>query len=127
VKRILVLVAIALMINTAYAQEDQTELEVVLPDHAQKCVLPASPDKIPDEATLEELKLAKADVSEFQVKIGEFRACLQKAEEDPDNTPGNRQAIVASFNYSVEMEERVANRFNEAVREYKDRQAAAGG
>jgi hypothetical protein len=115
------------MINTAYAQEDQAGLEVVLPDDAQKCVLPASPDKIPDEATLDELKLAKAQVGEFQEKIIEFRVCLQKAEEDPDNTPGNRQAIVASYNYSVEMEERVANRFNEAVREYKERQAAAGG
>jgi hypothetical protein len=127
VKRILVLVAIALMINTAYGQEDPEDLEVVLPDDAQKCVLPASPDKIPDEATLEELKLAKAQIGEFQEKIGIFRACLQEAEEDPDNTTGNKQAIVASYNYSVEMEERVANRFNDAVREYKERQAAAGG
>ena len=126
-KRLLVLVAIALMINTAYAQEDPAELEVVLPDDAQKCVLPASPDKIPEEATLDELKLAKAQVGAFQESIGKFRECLQKAEEDPDNTAGNRQAIVASYNYSVEMEERVANRFNDAVREYKERQAAAGG
>ena len=126
-KRILVLVAAALLINTTYAQEDAAQYEVVLPDDAQKCVLPASPDKIPEEATLEDLKLAKAQIGEFQEKIGEFRACLQKAEEDPDNTPGNKQAIVASYNYSVEMEERVALRFNDAVREYKERQAAAGG
>ena len=46
---------------------------------------------------------------------------------NPDNTPGNKQAIVESYNYSVEMEERVANRFNEAVRDYKERQAAAKG
>ena len=127
-KRILFLVAIAFTINVAYAQEDDAaQYEVVLPDDAQKCVLPASPDKIPEEATLEELKMAKAQVGAFQESIMAFRACLQKAEEDPDNTPGNRQAIVASYNYSVEMEERVANRFNEAVRDYKERQAAANG
>jgi hypothetical protein len=127
VKRVLVLLAAASLLNTSFAQTDDAEIEVVLPDDAQKCVLPASPDKIPEEATLDELKAAKAQVGEFQVKIEEFRACLQKAEENPDNTAGNKQAIVNSFNYSVEMEERVANRFNEAVREYKERQAAAGG
>lgn len=126
-KRVLVLFAAASLLNTSFAQTDSAEIEVVLPDDAQKCVLPASPDKIPEEATLDDLKAAKAQVGEFQVKIEEFRACLQKAEENPDNTAGNKQAIVNSFNYSVEMEERVANRFNEAVREYKERQAAAGG
>ena len=126
-KRTLFLALTAFMINTAYAQEDTAEFDVVLPDEAQKCVLPASPDKIPDEATLDELKLAKAQVGAFQEKIGEFRECLQQAEENPDNTAGNRQAIVASYNYSVEMEERVATRFNDAVREYKERQASAGG
>jgi len=126
VKRVLVLLAAAFVLNTTLAQEDMAENEVVLPYDAQKCILPASPDKIPDEATLDELKVAKAQVGEFQVKVEEFRACLQKAEENPDNTAGNSQAIVNSYNYSVEMEERVANRFNEAVREYKERQAAAG-
>jgi len=123
VKRVLVLLAAASLLNTSFAQTDDAEIEVVLPDDAQKCVLPASPDKIPEEATLDELKVAKAQVGEFQAKIEEFRACLQKAEENPDNTLGNKQAIVNSFNYSVEMEERVANRFNDAVRDYKERQA----
>ena len=56
-----------------------------------------------------------------------FRDCLSEAEQNPDNTPGNKQAIVNSYNYSVAMEERVANRFNEAVRSYKERKAAAEG
>jgi len=129
VKRVFVLVAAAALLNIAQAQDtpDPADYEVVLPDDAQKCVLPASPDKIPDEATLEELKAAKAQVGEFQTMLGEFRDCLSKADENPDNTPGNKQAIVNSYNYSVEMEERVANRFNEAVRSYKERQAAANG
>ena len=126
VKRILVLAAAGLMLGSVQAQDDVESL-VVLPDDAQKCVLPASPDAIPEEATLDQLKQAKSDVAAFQGKIEEYRGCLQAAEANPDNTEGNQAAIVQSFNYSVEMEERVAARFNEAVRSYKERKAAAEG
>lgn len=125
-KQILVLAAAAFLFSPAYAQDDPADLEVVLPGDAQKCVLPASPDAIPEEANLDELKVAKEQIATFQGKMIGFRDCLSKADEDPDNTPGNKAAIVNSYNYSVEMEERVANRFNEAVREYKERQAAKG-
>lgn len=126
--RLLVLAAAAFLVNSAFAQDvDPADLEVVLPDDAQKCVLPASPDVIPDQANLDQLKVAKAQVGEFQGRMIEFRDCLSQADANPDNTPGNKQAIVNSYNYSVEMEERVANRFNEAVRQYKERTAAAEG
>ncbi len=125
-KRILVLAVAALALGSVQAQDDD-EMVVVLPDDAQKCVLPASPDAIPEEATLDDLKKAKADIADFQGKIEEYRSCLQAAEANPDNTEGNQAAIVQSYNYSVEMEERVAGRFNEAVRGYKERKAAAGG
>jgi hypothetical protein len=126
VKRVLVLVAAGLLCASVQAQESDADMEVVLPPDAQKCVLPASPDAIPEEATYDQLKDAKAQINEFQGKISEFRDCLDKAAENEDNTPGNRAAITASYNYSVEMEERVANRFNEAVHSYKERQAAKG-
>jgi hypothetical protein len=126
VKRFLVLVAVACTMSAAYAQDEEA-MEVVLPDDAQKCVLPASPDAIPEEASYDDLKAAKEDVAAFQQKIEVFRDCLAEAEKNPDNTPGNKQAIVNSYNYSVEMEERVANRFNEAVRSYKERQATNQG
>lgn len=126
-KRFLVFAVAGLAWTAVNAQVDEEEFVVVLPDDAQKCVLPASPDAIPDEATLEQLKVAKADVAAFQQKVASFRACLDAANANPDNTSGNKQAIVESYNYSVEMEERVANRFNEAVREYKERKAAAEG
>lgn len=125
--RLFLLSAAVLLASSAVAQENAEDYEVVLPDDAQKCVLPAAPDQIPEQATLDELKAAKEQVSEFQGKVMEFRDCLQAAEQNPDNTPGNKQAIVNSYNYSVEMEERAAGRFNEAVREYKERNAAAGG
>jgi hypothetical protein len=126
VKRILVLAAAGLLATNVQAQDRDADL-IVLPDDAQKCVLPASPDAIPEDATLDQLKEAKAQIAVFQGKVEEFRGCLSAAEEDPDNTPGNSQAIVESFNYSVEMEERVAQRFNDAVRSYKERKAAAEG
>jgi len=125
VKRFFVLVAAAAVLNVANAQDEEGN-EVVLPYDAQKCVLPASPDAIPEDASYDDLKAAKEDVAEFQGKIEAFRTCLAEAEKNPDNTPGNSQAIVNSYNYSVEMEERVANRFNEAVRSYKERKAAEG-
>lgn len=125
-KRILVLIAAGLMINAAQAQDDPADLEVVLPDQAQKCVLPASPDAIPEDASLDQLKEAKSDVAEFQEKIIVYRDCLNEADANPELTVGNKQAIINSYNYSVEMEERVASRFNEAVRDYKERKAAEG-
>jgi hypothetical protein len=130
VKRILVLTVAALMFNVVQAQDkDQNpqDYEVVLPAKAQKCVLPASPDAIPEEASYDELVAAKKQIANFQTEIQGFRDCLTAADEDPDNTPGNKQAIVESFNYSVEMEERIAERFNAAVRDYKARKAAAEG
>ena len=124
-KRIFILLAATLLFSNAQAQDEPAGYEEVLPGDAQKCVLPASPDTIPDEASYDDLVSTKKQIAVFQGEIEVFRACLQAAEENPDNTPGNKAAIVSSFNYSVEMEERVAERFNVAVRNYKERKAAA--
>lgn len=125
-KRIFILVAAALLFSNAQAQDD-SDLVQVLPEDAQKCALPASPDAIPEEATYDDLVKAKKGVADFQLELESFRECLKAAEDNPDNTEGNKAAIVSSFNYSVEMEERVAERFNSAVRSYKERKAASGG
>ena len=123
-RKILFVLAGAFLLNTALAQEDEEDYEIVLPEEAQKCVLPASPDAIPEEATYDQLKTGKTQIATFQQEVLVFRECLQAAEENPDNTAGNKQAIVSSFNYSVDMEERIALRFNEAIRSYKERQAS---
>ena len=122
-KRVLIIVAAGFLFNSVQAQDDAEEYKVVLPDDAQKCVLPASPDKIPDDASYDRLKEAKAQIATFQVGVEAFRECLKAAEDNPENTEGNKQAIISSFNYSVDMEERIAERFNEAIRSYKERQA----
>lgn len=125
-KRIFVLIAAAVLAGNLQAQTD-IENEPILPAEAQECVLPASPNAIPEDASYEDLVAAKQQVADFQKDIEAFRSCLKEAEDNPDNTPGNLAAIVSSYNYSVEMEERVAARFNEAVRSYKERKAAAEG
>ncbi len=75
-KRVFVVTAAALFLSPVFAQEDidPADYEVVLPDEAQKCVLPAAPDKIPAEATRDDLLAAKGQVGEFQTLLGEFRA-----------------------------------------------------
>ena len=126
-KRISVLAAAALVFNVAQAQgpsDNPEDYEIVLPSKAQKCVLPTSPDAIPAEASYEELVTAKKQIGTFQSEVQVYRDCLNEADADTENTPGNKQAIINSFNYSVEMEERVAERFNEAVHAYKERKAA---
>ena len=120
-KRVLIIVASGFLIHSVFAQDDAEEYEVVLPPGAQKCVLPASPDKISDQATYDDLKTAKAQITTFQTAVEIFRACLKSAEDNRENTEGNKQAIISSFNYSVDMEERIAERFNEAIRSYKQR------
>jgi hypothetical protein len=123
VKRVLIIIAAGFLFNSVQAQDDAEEYKVVLPPDAQKCVLPASPDKIPDDASLDQLKESKAQIATFQVDVEVFRTCLKAAEDNPENTEGNKQAIISSFNYSVDMEERIAERFNVAIRNYKARQA----
>lgn len=122
-KRVLIIIAAGFLFNSVQAQDDAEEYKVVLPPDAQKCVLPASPDKIPDDASLDQLKESKAQIATFQIDVEVFRTCLKAAEDNPENTEGNKQAIISSFNYSVDMEERIAERFNVAIRNYKARQA----
>ena len=129
-KKVLILLVVGMFMNTAFAQAEKTAEEedytVILPEAAQKCVLPAAPDAIPEDADKDQLLAAKAQIAEFQGTLQAYRDCLKAAEESgADLTAGNKQALVASFNYSVDMEERVAAHFNEAVQSYKVRNGLA--
>ncbi len=117
---------LALAVNgAAMAQEDGSQ--VVLPLEAQTCDLPTAPPRIPDDATYDQLVEAKGKVSEFQGELQAYRDCLEGA-TDPENlTEGNRIALNDAHNYSVSMEERVAEQFNVAVRSYKARQSKEEG
>jgi len=119
---ILIVVILSGFSLSAVAQDQSAVADdqlFILSDEAQKCVLPTAPGKINEDPAYEELVQAKSDVSGFQADIEVYRACLTESEEDSNLTDGNRRALAAAYNYSVEMEERVANRFNVAVRAYK--------
>lgn len=110
---------------SAVAQEEDGS-EVVLPLEAQNCVLPVAPSRIPDEATYDDLVKAKGNIAGFQEQLMTYRACLDDSADVAELTDGNQAALTSAHNYSVEMEERVAEQFNVAVRDYKARQAESG-
>ncbi len=121
--RLLLAAPLALVIaTTALAQEDGSE--IILPLEAQTCDLPPAPSRIPDDADYDQLVAAKGKVSEFQQDLATYRECLDGATDPEALTDGNKIALNQAHNYSVEMEERVAEQFNVAVRAYKERQAA---
>lgn len=98
---------------------------VILPIEAQSCNLPSAPPAIPDAPEKDDLLKAQKNVKDFQAAMIVYRECINlhknndELANDPDLTDGNRKAITEAHNYSVDMEERVANMFNEAVRAYK--------
>ena len=105
---------------TAVAQDVmQDGSKVVLPLEAQACNLPSAPPPIPDPPVKEELLKAKKLIAEFQGEMEVYRSCIEKDVESGELSQGNLQAISNAYDYSVDMEERVANMFNEALRAYK--------
>ncbi len=112
-----------LMLHTVLAKTED-ESNVILPLEAQTCNLPVAPARVTADADYDALVKAKANVNDFQARMISYRECLELAEEAAMLTDGNRLALQNAHNYSVEMEERMAEQFNVAVRAYKARQAA---
>ncbi len=96
---------------------------VVLPITAQQCNLPSAPPPIPDIPVYDDLILAQKGVKGFQSAMEKYRECINHDVLSDELSDGNRQAITNAHNYSVDMEERVAGMFNEAVRQYKANKA----
>lgn len=111
----------ALTAQPVLAQNDESE--IILPVEAQSCAMPVAPARIPDEASYDDLVTAKNNINDFQKSLTSYRECIDKAGQIEALTEGNQMALTSAFNHSVEMEERVAGAFNEAVRAYKARQA----
>jgi len=111
-------------ITPAMAQETMDDgSRVVLPINAQRCNLPNAPAPIPEVPEKSDLLLAQKGVKKFQGDMEEYRECINHEILSDELSDGNRQAITNAHNYSVDMEERVAGMFNEAVRAYKKNQA----
>jgi len=116
------LVLVVSMAATAQEVMDDGS-KVILPVEAQQCGLPSAPAPIPEVPEKADLLKAQKGVKAFQAEMEAYRACVNKDAENPELSSGNRQAISNAHNYSVDMEERVAGMFNEAVRAYKANQA----
>lgn len=117
---ILVLTFFGISESLAQYEEDYGD---TLPVGAQGCDLPAVPGAIPDDIDYEALVAAQAKVKKFQQNLGFYRKCLNKYEGSPDLTASNKKAMAAAHNYSVDLEEQVAEDFNLAVRAYKSRRS----
>jgi len=120
-----IFVSLVLMVSmTALAQELMEDgSRVVLPLEVQQCDLPSAPAPIPEIPQMEDLLKAQKGVKLFQAEMEVYRTCLNQDADSDELSTGNLQAISNAHNYSVDMEERVAGMFNEAVREYKANQA----
>jgi hypothetical protein len=123
-KRI-IFTGLALMVSmAAIAQEEMEDgSRVVLPLQAQQCDLPSAPPPIPEVPVKDDLLKAQKFIKQFQTDMVVYRDCINEDVESDEISSGNRQAISNAHNYSVDMEERVATMFNEAVRAYKANQA----
>lgn len=115
--------SLALTISMAATAQDVMDdgSMVVLPIEAQQCNLPSAPPPIPENAEKPDLIAAQKLVKGFQADMASYRDCVNQYNDSPEATMGNKQAISNAHNYSVDMEERVATMFNEAVRDYKAR------
>lgn len=102
-------------------------LSLLITGHAYaECEVPAAPI-IPDGnvASEDELVAAQIAVKTFQGKLVDYRDCLLKKELAADQQAEDYEAktaeILALSNASVDMEEKIAEEFNQAVRSYKER------
>jgi hypothetical protein len=116
-----ILTGLALVFSMAASAQDDTDdgTRVVLPIETQQCKLPSAPPPIPEVPVKDELINAQKQVKRFQEEVAAYRGCLEKDQNNPDLTWGNQQAIANAYDYSVDMETRVAEMFNEALRAYK--------
>lgn len=119
-KRVMFAGLILMVSMAATAQEVMDDgSKVVLPLEAQQCNLPSAPPPIPDVPEKPDLLVAQKNVKQFQADMEAYRTCVNKDVDSPELSLGNQRAISNAHNYSVDMEERVAVMFNEAVRAYK--------
>jgi hypothetical protein len=120
-KKFMFIAGLALMTSmTATAQDVMDDgSKVVLPLEAQSCVLPTAPPPIPDPPVKEDMLKAQKHVKQFQADMEVYRTCINKDAESGNLTKGNILAITNAHDYSVDMETRVADMFNEALHTYK--------
>lgn len=124
-----IITSLVLMVSMAAMAQDVMDdgSRVVLPLENQQCDLPNAPPPVPEEAVKSELLKAHKSLKSFQAELVVYRTCLgvetqEKLDglsERGDLSMGNVQALFNAYNYSVDMETRVAEIFNVALRAWK--------
>jgi len=116
-----ILTGLVLTVSMAAMAQDVMDdgSRVILPLAAQQCDLPSAPAPIPEVPEKADLLKAQKEIKIFQAEMEVYRNCVDEDIDSDELSSGNRQAISNAHNYSVDMEERVAGMFNEAVRAYK--------
>jgi len=125
-----ILAGLVLMVSMAAMAQDVMEdgSKVVLPLEGQQCDLPSAPPPIPEVPIKADLITAQKHVKQFQTDMFTYRTCLGVESQEKldglaergDLSTGNVQALFNAYNYSVDMEERVAAMFNEALGAWKE-------
>jgi len=93
---------------------------------AADCELPTAPI-IPDGnvASQDELVAAQSAYKEFEIKIDEYRGCVEAKEKavpaDAEDAAAQKAAFLALDSASVDVLTKVADEFNVAVRAFKAR------
>ena len=127
-----ILAGLVLTVSMAAMAQDVMDdgSKVVLPLEGQQCDLPGAPPPIPEVPEKADLITAQKHVKQFQADMMTYRTCLGVESQEKlnglsergDLSTGNVQALFNAYNYSVDMEERVATMFNEALRAWKANQ-----
>jgi len=102
------------------------------------CTYPVAPGKFPDgtQASLDEMKAAKASVVQYNADMDTYLTCIKsefdsKVATQPDATSEQKAEMarvqLQKHNAAVDEVTQVTERFNEQLRAYKAKTAAAKG
>jgi len=124
--KIRTIVTSSLLVLAANTHAQQTE-SVDTTSPADSCSYNMTTPIIPDGnvASKDELVSAQNRIKYYQDSLLDFRECLIKVEKelDPDaeGYEEAKKALVARSNESIDLETKVAEEFNKAVRAFKER------
>ena len=122
-KYLLSTLAMVIFAASVFAQDlsapPSDSVEIVVPEVARDCVLAEPPAAIAEDIDYDALVAAQGEVKSFQASAVTYRDCLDALRATEELTEGNEIALNALHDQSVDLEEQVAGRFNEAVKAYK--------
>ncbi len=118
----------SLFVSTAsYAEEEAAVEAAAITDPSAHCTYDNNTPIIPDGnvASKDELIAAQGSIKAYQTSLVEFRECLAAVETalnpEAEDFESVKTLLIDRMNKSVDMENQVAEQFNETVRAFKSR------